>query len=216
MSLANSCFDAFVLPSSGQILAIYNTLYGLCKIKLLALRNICFYQGKRLLQHSDINLHLASSVSITFEQQKRGTKNDVITHHHTNDTLLCPVKVWCSIVGRIASSSFTNKDTTVNTFQLANRTIHKFSGKDLLSHLHRVVTSLGPDTLGCTPDQIGLHSARSGAAMAMYLAGVPVITIMLLGHWSSDAFLRYIRKEVQEFSSSVCSQMIIKENFFTL
>jgi hypothetical protein len=30
--------------------------------------------------------------------------------------------------------------------------------------------------------------------MVMYLAGVPVFTIMLLGFWSSDAFLWYIRK----------------------
>jgi len=52
--------------------------------------------------------------------------------------------------------------------------------------------------------------------MAMYLAGVPVFTIMLLGRWSSDAFLRYIRKEVQEFSNSVSSKMIRNENFFTI
>jgi hypothetical protein len=39
---------------------------------------------------------------------------------------------------------------------------------------------------------------------------------MLLGRWSSNAFLRYIRKEVQEFSSSVSSKMIHQENFYTL
>jgi hypothetical protein len=83
-------------------------------------------------------------------------------------------------------------------------------------HLRRVAASLGSDNLGYTPDQIGLHSARSGAAMAMYLAGVPVFTIMLLGHWSSDAFLHYIRKEVQEFSLSVSSKMITRDKFFTL
>jgi hypothetical protein len=52
--------------------------------------------------------------------------------------------------------------------------------------------------------------------MAMYLSGVPVFTIMLLGRWSSDAFLRYIRKQVQEFSSGVSSKMIQKEEFFTV
>jgi len=31
----NSCFVTFVPPSGGQILAIYNTLYGLCKINPL-------------------------------------------------------------------------------------------------------------------------------------------------------------------------------------
>jgi hypothetical protein len=52
--------------------------------------------------------------------------------------------------------------------------------------------------------------------MAMYLAGVPVFTIMLLGRWSSDAFLRYIRKQAKEFSSGISDLMINNENFFTI
>ncbi len=76
--------------------------------------------------------------------------------------------------------------------------------------------SLGPDELGFTPNEIGLHSARSGAAMAMYLSGVPVFTIMLLGRWSSDAFLRYIRKQVREFSTGISSKMILNEKFYSV
>jgi hypothetical protein len=52
--------------------------------------------------------------------------------------------------------------------------------------------------------------------MAMYLAGVPVFTIMLLGHWSSDAFLRYIRKQVKQFSRDISDKMIQNEIFFTI
>jgi hypothetical protein len=52
--------------------------------------------------------------------------------------------------------------------------------------------------------------------MAMYLAGVPVFTIMLLGRWSSDAFLRYICKQVQKFSKGVSQKMISNERFFTI
>jgi hypothetical protein len=63
---------------------------------------------------------------------------------------------------------------------------------------------------------IGTHSIRSGAAMAMYLAGVPVFTIMLIGRWSSDAFLRYIRRQVQEFSSGVSNKMILAPDYFTI
>jgi hypothetical protein len=44
--------------------------------------------------------------------------------------------------------------------------------------------------------------------MAMYLNRVPVYTIMLLGRWSSDAFLRYIRPQVEQFSSGVAQAMI--------
>jgi hypothetical protein len=194
----------------------YLTVNGTRKTKLLSIKNIRFFLGKKRLKHSDKNLHLASSVSITFEEQKRGTKNDTITHHRTTDPLLCPVKIWSKIVKRISAYPSSNPDTTVNSFILDNGTSYKFSGKDLLTHLRRAAESLGPDKLGYTADQIGLHSARSGAAMAMYLSGVPVFTIMLLGRWSSDAFLRYIRKEIQEFSNSISSKMIQSEKFFTI
>jgi hypothetical protein len=43
-----------------------------------------------------------------------------------------------------------------------------------------------------------------------------VFTIMLMGRWSSNAFLRYIRKQVKEFSHGVSSKMIRNENFFTI
>jgi hypothetical protein len=52
--------------------------------------------------------------------------------------------------------------------------------------------------------------------MAMYLNGVPVIMIMMLGRWSRDAFLRYIRKQVKEFSTDISTKMIQNENFFTV
>jgi hypothetical protein len=39
--------------------------------------------------------------------------------------------------------------------------------------------------------------------MEMYLAAVPVYTIMLIGRWSSDAFLQYIRKQDEQFSKDV-------------
>jgi hypothetical protein len=38
--------------------------------------------------------------------------------------------------------------------------------------------------------------------MAMFLGGC-VLLIMMIGRWSSDAFLRYIRKQVEEFNHDV-------------
>ena len=52
--------------------------------------------------------------------------------------------------------------------------------------------------------------------MAMYLNQVPVYTIMLIGRWSSDAFLRYIRRQVQQFSAGVSARMIQTPHFFTV
>jgi hypothetical protein len=85
-----------------------------------------------------------------------------------------------------------------------------------LKRVRLAAKTIGTDKLGFPPEQLGLHSARSGAAMAMYLASVPVITIMLLGHWSSDTFLRYIWKPVKEFSAGVIQKMIGQDNFFTI
>ncbi len=58
-----------------------------------------------------------------------------------------------------------------------------------------------------------MHSIRSGAAMAMYIPECVVYTIMLIGRWSSDAFLQYIRKQVMEFSQNAAKKMLTYQNF---
>jgi len=104
----------------------------------------------------------------------------------------------------------------MNKFVTSDNRVNFFTGTELLKKLCMATTAVGPDTLSFTAKEIGLHSARSGAAMAMYLVHIPVFTIMLLGRWSIDAFLRYIRKQVKELSNGVSSKMINKETFFTI
>ncbi len=105
---------------------------------------------------------------------------------------------------------------TVNTFLSNDGKIHLFSDPELLSRLWMAAASLSPNKLGFTPDQIWLHSARSGPVMAIYLVRVPVFTIILLNRWSSDAFLRYIRKHIHEFSTGISSKMIQNGRFYML
>jgi hypothetical protein len=101
--------------------------------------------------------------------------------------------------------------------------LYKFKGEDgrtrdfdsatALRMLRGFISSVDFKGLGLDPKRIGVHSLRSLAAMAMYLNGVPVYTIMLLGRWSSNAFLRYIRKQVESFGSGVSSKMIVTSRF---
>jgi hypothetical protein len=49
--------------------------------------------------------------------------------------------------------------------------------------------------------------------MAMYLSGVPVFSIILIGRWSSTALLKYIWKQVQEFLQGISSKMIEVQMF---
>lgn len=90
------------------------------KTKLLALKNVNFYKGRRQLNHQDQRLHLADCVSITFEMQKKDSKNDIITQHCSSGTLLCPVKIWSKIIHRLISylKKTRNNGQHLSTWQL--------------------------------------------------------------------------------------------------
>ena len=44
--------------------------------------------------------------------------------------------------------------------------------------------------------------------MEMYLGEIPVYTIMLISRWSSDAFLHYICKQMEQFLRNVSKKML--------
>lgn len=79
--------------------------------------------------------------------------------------------------------------TQVNAYLSNKNMILHIKGSNLLERLCQVAAAIGKHKLGFIPNQLGLHSACSGAAMAMYLAGVPIFTIMLLGRLSSETFV---------------------------
>jgi hypothetical protein len=186
------------------------------RTKLLELQNLRFYRNRQEMPHDHPELHLADCVNITFYFQKNEERDTSITQHRTNDSLLCPVRDWSNIVRRILSYSGTGPSTPVNVYQDASGALCSISSKTVLHNLRAAARSIGQNHLGYGEMDIGTHSIRSGAAMAMYLAGVPVFTIMLIGRWSSDAFLRYIRRQVQEFSSGVSNKMILAPDYFTI
>ena len=129
---------------------------------------------------------------------------------------MCPVRQWAAITQRVLSYPGTTSSSTVNTIINENGKLALIDSKMLLNKLRAAATAIGIDELGFITEDIGLHSLRSGAAMAMYLSSIPVFTIMLIGRWSSDAFLRYIRKQVQEFSAGVNRKMLTADVFFTI
>jgi len=184
------------------------------RTKTLRVRNIRFFRKGRLVPHTHRSLALADTVSITFEFQKSDERHETITMHRSGDTVLCPVRAWAAIVRRILSYPGTTSDTNVNTIFVDNK-LSTISSATMLEKLRAAARLIGEDVLGFDPEYIGTHSIRSGAAMAMYLADVATFTIMMIGRWSSDAFLRYIRKQVEQFSHNVSSRMIRHEDFFT-
>ena len=182
------------------------------KTKRLKLHNLRFFIKGKILSHSSSDIIRANAIAITFKDQKNDHRNDTITMHSSPHKLLCPVKAWARVVTRILKYSNSSTDSYVNLLQIKSSS-HHISSTEVLQAIRAAATSIGEHTLGFKINEIGTHSIRSGAAMAMYLDEVPVYTIMLIGRWSSDAFLLYIRKQVEQFSQNVSSRMINNLSF---
>jgi len=184
------------------------------RTKQLTVGNIAFFKDGKALHHITQSplLHLADSVSITFETQKNERKFDTITQWRTSHDVLCPVKQWASIVTRILSYEGTNSSTTVSTIRRHN-SLDNITANEVILTLRDAVVAHGEDELRIHRTDVGTHSIRSGAAMAMYLGGVPVFAIMMIGRWSSDAFMKYIRKQIEEFTYDVSSRMLTMQHF---
>ena len=184
------------------------------RTNILRLRDLRFFKKGRQLKHSNPHLALADTVTVTFEFQKSDERHESVTMHRSGDNLLCPVRSLAAISRRILSYPGTNCDSPINTV-LINGKLKTITSATVRTKLRSAAAQIGKDNLGFEPNDIGTHSIRSGSAMAMYLTKVPTFTIMMIGRWSSDAFLRYIRKQVEQFSHNVSSRMIQNESYFT-
>jgi len=177
-----------------------------------------FHQHNRHISLEYQNLYLATTAAIIFEFQKKDVRDDTISHQRSGVTLSncerCPVWVAWEIILQlwkynIPPAKFA--DTPINYVKLEGRSF-TIPSSIILIRLRQVVSSLGPNRLGFTADEIGTHSNRSGGAMGMFLAGTPVYTFMLMGRWSSDTFMRYIRKQVLSLSHGISAKMLSTKN----
>ena len=198
----------------------YSSVKERGRTKLLTVANVKFYSKlKTEIPHNHPNLQSeAEYVTITFEDQKNNKKMETRTQQRTGDSVLCPVLAWARVIRRIINNPDTSPATTVNFFHdpsapsgLQGRLIHQDNTRILL---RATADILGKTKVGYTSVEIGTHSLRSGAAMALFLANESVHKIMILGRWSSDAFLAYIRPQVMEWVSGMSKSMIQTENFF--
>jgi hypothetical protein len=199
----------------------YTTVSGERRTKLLCVRNIKFYTiDNRIIPHTSIEIFEAESVSVTFEFQKKLTREDTISHHRSKDSKdgkMCPVYGWASTVNRIANYPIPrNKlpETPVNMVYIDDK-FYQIPGELFVQRIRVAVSTIGIEKLGFGPDEVGNHSPRSAGAMALFLGGTPVYAIMLQGRWSSDAFMRYIRKEVLQASVGLAQRMLSFESFYT-
>ncbi len=172
------------------------------RTEILRLRNLRFFNNGRLVPHDDPNLEYSNCLNITFKMQKKDEKNNTTTQMASGDITLFPVRAAAAIVRSIRLYPGANNDTPISATWKYDRIEHIMS-KQITNALRDAVSAIGEDALHIATNEIGTHSIRSGAAMAMFLGGCPVFLIMMIRRWSSNAFLCYIQKQVEEFNRDV-------------
>jgi hypothetical protein len=201
----------------------YSDTQGERRTKILCVRNLRFFDDQNKDISSKLNLLTSAvTVSITFEFQKKEVRNDTISHQRSGDLIggreMCPIRAAAEIIKPIAGYNLPFEkfiNTPINYIEIAGKGFTIPSAL-VLTKIRQAVTSLGPTVLGFSAEDVGTHSNRSGGAMGMFLSGTPVYTIMLMGRWSSDAFMRYICKQVLSLSHGIASKMLTYEQFYTV
>lgn len=189
------------------------------RTKIVVCKHIIFRDcQRRYVSHSDPDLpRLALYVSVTFVDQKNGNKMDTRTQRATGLDWLCPVKRWAAVVQRIQRwfPSATTDDFEVCSVPDPRSPEGSLLPNNFVRQLLRDTcrTYGGLHTFGFHPKHIGNKSIRSGAAMSLFMMGHSSAKIMILGRWSSDAFLVYIRPQIMEWTHSMSIDMTRTDTF---
>ena len=181
------------------------------KTKTLLLENIRFF--KDYTEISNIS-HIDTSdfVQITFISQKTELRHQSIIQHKSF-TNFCPVKIWASIKKRVLSYPNTSEKSKVNLFLQDNRLV-EITSEAIRKHIRRHVLLIDPLQLHFNQKRIGTHTIRTSFAMILHSVGIAKVTVMLIGRWASDAYLRYIRHNLADFSKNISAQMVKSNELF--
>jgi len=156
-------------------------------------------------EHKDATLK-ARYIAILFRDQKNGRKMDRRTQSQSGDPVLCPIRAWADIISKVRASGG-NDETPVCTLHRSDRKL-EVSDENLKRMIRFTCKSLRHRFPDLKPSELGTRSIRSGAAMSLFLMDHSVEKIKILGRWSSDAFLVYIRPQVLEWTNLMARDMV--------
>ncbi len=92
---------------------------------------------------------------------------DTVTQMALSNVKLCPVCAAAAIVQQIRGYPSTTGDTPISAIMINDRITHVMS-QNVIDTLQDAVVAIGEHQLSINKEEIGMHSIRSGATMAMY------------------------------------------------
>ena len=181
------------------------------KTKILTLEDLKFFKNNVEVENLQV-IHKADFIQITFVSQKTEVKYQSIIQHKSSFNL-CPVKSWALLKQRILSYNNTSIKSKVNTFSLNNRLV-EITSEEVRRHLRKHILFIDPLQNHYKINKIGTHSIRTSFANILHSVGIDKVTVMMIGRWASDAYMRYIRYNLADFSKHISTRMVKSENLF--
>jgi hypothetical protein len=118
-------------------------------------RNMVFRKDGRTLPHLLPRFHLANTIAITFEYQKRDKRNNTVTQWRSGDNTYCPVVVGAAVVRRLEAMGASESDF-VYKFKGDDGRTRDFYSATALRMLQGFISSVNFKGLGLDPKRIGL------------------------------------------------------------
>lgn len=134
-------------------------------------------------------LHSATTVAFTFDNQKNGVRGEVISHGRTGQQYCCPTLATVRRILYLRAKGATVHTPLASYWSGECRLGIKSS--DITRILRQAVVAIGTE-VGLVPTDIEARSLRAGGAMALLNGGCDDNIIKLMGRWRSDAMLRYL------------------------
>ena len=156
----------------------------------------------------------AHYVTIRFVFQKNRERTDRRTQGRSGGAL-CPVAAWARACKRtISTNRRVGADTQVCKVGNSKGQSTHITSQRVMDLLRLTCNRYSEEKgYGIEEHELGMRSIRSGAAMALFLNDHSVEKIMILGRWSSDAFLVYIRPQVLEWTNIMARDMASNQDF---
>jgi hypothetical protein len=148
----------------------YVHVTGTQQTQPMRLQNLGFSRNNRVMALHNSDLHLATTLSITSEFQKRDVSNETMHQLAAEHPILCPVLQWAAIIQWILAYPGCDENSLVSTVLMKDQ--QKLVTSPFLAiQLQAAAKRIGKYVLGFSHLGISTHSIGLGGAMAMYLVG---------------------------------------------
>jgi hypothetical protein len=185
------------------------------KTRPLTLENITFRDGRgRDISQTHPRLEeIACYMTVCFVDQKNGTRMDRWSQR-TTGLAICPVRAWARICQRVRET-VPGASGQPYAFRIGHEDGKIDISSERITRLLRLTNEVyGPiKGYGCESKDLGTRSICLGGAMALFLMEHSVEKIKILGRWSSDAFMVYIRPQVLEWTNIMARDMALAGNY---